>query len=222
MLKSKSQTLKASILNEVLPQNLLALQNDDGKRRRVLVKSISDLEIYCVYIENLSERYINYYGHKKAIGELLGVSTNRIGEWQRIWIAATVQYAEYENIKRIMENKENSLIILLQNLRTCGWQQARMTSSIHSTSKSPTEITKPIQRKKLENNISDGEKSIADPTGVLDFAASRLQVTRNYDSITAIMSELSEPSMKKRYISMAEESEHFSNFEHLSPFDYYF
>ena len=43
------------------------------------MKSIADLEEYCSFIDILSKKYAAYYGHKKTIGELLGVSTNRIG-----------------------------------------------------------------------------------------------------------------------------------------------
>lgn len=135
---------RKSILQETIPEYLSCVRGE--KRSRVLVKSIADLEEYCSFIDSLSIKYVNFYGHKKAIGELLGVSTNRIGkvrcraypdnmvhitvfvklgEWQRIWAAATTQYNHNKSIQQILKNKENSLVKLLQVMKSAGWQQGK-------------------------------------------------------------------------------------------------
>jgi hypothetical protein len=79
LIKTKCENLRKAILNEKIPEYLSVNRRREEKRNRVLVKSIADLEEYCSFIDILSKKYAAYYGHKKTIGELLGVSTNRIG-----------------------------------------------------------------------------------------------------------------------------------------------
>ena len=71
--KSKSDMLRKAILTERIPEYLSCVRRtQEDKRNRVLVRNIADLEEYCSFIESLCEKYVNFYGHKKSIGELLG------------------------------------------------------------------------------------------------------------------------------------------------------
>jgi hypothetical protein len=74
VLKSKSATMRNSIMDEAVPEYLSASKkSESSKKSRVLVKTVADLEDYCTYIDELSTKYASYYGHKKAISELLGI-----------------------------------------------------------------------------------------------------------------------------------------------------
>ncbi len=81
-LRTKNENLRRAILNEPIPW--LTHEQRNQKRDRVLVRTVGDLQRYCNFIFFLFNKYKNFYGHKKAIGELLGVSTNRIGENKHI------------------------------------------------------------------------------------------------------------------------------------------
>ena len=96
-----SEILRRAILQERIPEYLSCVRGE--KRSRVLVRTINDLEEYCSFIDSLSLKYESFYGHKKAIGELLGVSTNRIGEWSRIWNAAQKTFNVNKEIQQILK-----------------------------------------------------------------------------------------------------------------------
>ena len=86
---STIESLRTQLLLETVPDTLSDLvKGPRSKKSRVLVRSVGDLVEYCNYINALSLKYVEFYGYKKAISQLLGASTNRIGEWQRIHYAA--------------------------------------------------------------------------------------------------------------------------------------
>jgi hypothetical protein len=61
-------------------------------------------------------------GHKKAIGELVAVSANRINEWLKIWSAAHEIQFMTEEVQEIMRNtRTSSLSNLVSALHRAGW-----------------------------------------------------------------------------------------------------
>lgn len=68
-----------------------------------------------LFIENLTRKYTGVYGHKKAIAELVGVSTNRISEWQRIWTLA--QVSNSAAVLKVLAEKDVSLAELVEAIR---------------------------------------------------------------------------------------------------------
>ena len=117
-----------------------------------------DLELYVTFIEELSLRYHGIYGHKKAISQLVGVSTNRISEWQRIWSAAksssSVQVQQYLAMKDISLSE---LVDALQEDRPSS--EASSTSSAasseqHLTSHSSCSNPKAFSRSSCERDTT--------------------------------------------------------------------
>ena len=60
-----------------------------SKGSRCFVRTIGDLARYAEFINAQIVAHNHRYGIKKCLGEVLGCSPNRIGEWSRIWDAAT-------------------------------------------------------------------------------------------------------------------------------------
>jgi len=168
-------------------------------------------------------KYITFYGHKKAIAELLSVSTNRIGEWQRIY-AACKEYRCQSKIHSVMKNRENSLVMLLSALKSIGWHQTKKYISLNLNCGSESSTTFIEQRRKrLRDEFIEGEKSIADPDGRLDFIASIKNPLSDdcLDNLCAVMdnnNEGSEPTL----IYSFDSNTLYKSFDELSPFDYQF
>lgn len=57
-----------------------------------------------------------FQGHKKLIGELLGVTSSRISEWKRIWNHANQMKNKYPDIKALMDHPKTPLKLLLDCL----------------------------------------------------------------------------------------------------------
>ena len=70
-----------------------------------------------------SKLYLLYdEGHKKAIGELISVSANRINEWLKIWSASNdPQYMTDEVVKIMTHAKISTLSSLVSALHRSGW-----------------------------------------------------------------------------------------------------
>jgi hypothetical protein len=85
-----------------------------------------------------------------------------------------------------------------------------------------------LKKRALEKELEDGERSVADPKGRLDFLTSALQQKKldageDFEHACFLSSIGDSPQLLKRVrISLGEASERFSNFEQLSPFELHF
>lgn len=112
-----NQLTRQLILNTPLPLEILT--NKRG-HSRVSVRTVQDLRIYMQFIEYVTENYAYYYGHKKAIAELVGVSANRINEWTRIWTLLKLYAPKSSKLQAFLEDSANDapLSVLLATLRS--------------------------------------------------------------------------------------------------------
>ena len=145
-----------------------------------------------------------------------------IKEWQRIWNAARQEYSSNSNILMILKNKENSLVQLLQALKQAGWQQTKNIKKYNAfNDKTKFGWLYDEKKKRLREELQEGEKSVADPLGRLDFVSSTFGSTfidESFDSVCALM----EPPDKIRRIDTLNLGNRYnnSNLDDLSPFEY--
>lgn len=156
----------------------------------------------------------------------IGVSTNRIGEWQRIWQAANEEYSDVKIVAEVNKKKDSSLVNLIDALRSSGWCPNK--KSIGNLSIDMSAHNSALKKRALEKELKDGERSVADPKGRLDFLNSALQqkkldVDEDIELACFLSSIEDSPQLLKRTrISLSDASERFSNFEQLSPFELHF
>lgn len=89
---------------------------------RVHVRTIGDLLRYAKFIDKHVTLSNGKYGIKKVLGEVLCVSPNRVGEWHRIYLAATRLF----DMTDIINDHERPLSHLVNALKARGWSP-RMT-----------------------------------------------------------------------------------------------
>ena len=128
-----------------------------------------------------------------------------------------------------MKNKESSLVSLISALRDSGWCSNRNDCNQSVCNDAVTNLLR--SKRKFSEELTEGERSIADPKGRLDFISSTLQELKDEKKIiltddefetACFLSNNDTQLAKKTYLSLVEASDRFSNFEQLSPFDLHF
>lgn len=138
------------ILNIELP-NVFLMKKYLKSKAKVTVCTIYDLELYMSYIYKLRAKYAHFHGHKKAIAELLDVSVNRIGEWNRISLAIKA-YSHCPSVREILADRTSSLSCMIKALKKEGWQ-ASAGGTYSPNSKSRRKISLSPSPKKKKKNL---------------------------------------------------------------------
>jgi hypothetical protein len=117
-------TQSVGSLKELMVRHDLPHFQHDKTKSRVVVRNVADLRRYVTFVNFLMDKYAGMNGLKRTIGELLSISPNRIGEWQRLWAACSdpdSPFAEMEQIRNALKEPTLSLSHLTALLRQLGW-----------------------------------------------------------------------------------------------------
>jgi hypothetical protein len=129
------KAMKSIIETAARESNVVVYANRNSKQQRVLCKTVGDLEMYGSFINQQVLYFHNRYGIKKILSEVLGCSSNRVGEWERLWLAATTIYHSEAVVKDALSNKDKPLSALVKALRNVGWKEGKKTGIVYKQSR---------------------------------------------------------------------------------------
>ena len=150
----------------------------------------------------------------------LGVSTNRIGEWQRVWYAANNDFHHNDQIQQILKVKDNSLVKLLEAMKAAGWQQSTgPATGIRETRGSGSRIltntrvitSAPLKKRTREFKLKTEGEATSPSSSFLS----------QWTSAAFDNASISVPSSSKRQTEPMEQ-QIFTNLDDLSPFEFNF
>ncbi|CAM9951557.1 unnamed protein product, partial [Phaeothamnion confervicola] len=99
------------------------LRHKGGPRPRARVKTVDDLRAYIEFVAPLWEQYKETAGYRRAIGKLVGMSCNRLGELKRLWEVALKDFGHSPAVVAAIERPATPLCELIAALHSAGWKK---------------------------------------------------------------------------------------------------